>query len=649
MDREVSLLQSFEEVGRGELTPEEVFSILNARDLAKIIYPYFADIQEHVFAEGEGILEGDVSGHLVLDKEVAAAIRRTVPEKGGVRYVYSVAEGDIDDFGAIGGAAAFFTSNAGKTTFSPVQSVSEGVPTVISVPVEYHESDEPVELTFETQTGEHINVITRKRWISARSDRDEVITIGEGDLISMSGALGRLFVGRRKIVMSSIDDLYRILSDAYLEAEATYGTRKAWQRIAQTQAYIANRDYLGRILSSDLFVGFQKLRDYAQDNTPLRVMVNAHNTSCAVKARLLAARLAMSRDGIRIEVDETKYGVGLLRDERMWTDAHDIDLLRVLLLGEESTSPEHYARVVSEYEERHGQKYYSIFSAHPGATCVVRTLCMPFSKFLPDTFDVQAFAEKHGMDTDKVRKAFRRISGEREVYHGCRGIRLFSIRPDVARLWLNTVLSALRKARDNGARVRIRILLATLTIPEEAGRFIQMLEEATTRVFGTAEKAPVDGVATMLETGGAYISLEQILAQQGRVFRVNGGLIGSNDFTTACLNMNRGDAPRYLIPNYVERGLFPASPFRHVYAPVVGRAMHTALQRSTAYGLQTGRKFLWGLAGELTTDWKSVQWLATYLAPAGLDYVSTSPETLIAALFAAMSSQSQLAARPSAA
>ncbi len=649
MESQFNLLHSFEQVAKGAQSPEEVFATLTPRELSKVIYPYFADSDERVFAQGEGILEGDVSGHLVLDKDVAAALRQDVAEKGNVTYIYSVAEGDIDDFSAIGAAAAFFTNNPGKTTFSPVQSVSEGVPTVIDVALDYHESDEPVELTFTTHTGQKVTVATRKRWICGRTVDGEAVTIAEGDMISMSGELGRLFAGRRNTVVSPIDDLYRILSDAYLEAEATNGSVRAWDTLSQTTTYLTNKRYLEEILRSELFSGFQKLRDYALDNTPLKVLVNVHNTSCVVKTRLLSATLSAQDDGIGIDVGESRYGVGLLRDERMWTDPRDIDLLRVLLLGESCTDPEHYAQVVEEYRERHGQKYFSIFTANPGATCVVRTLCMPFSKFLPDTFDVDAFAERHGMDVDKVRKAFRKICGEREVYHGCRGIRLFSIRPDFADLWLDTVLNALRRARESGVSARVRFLLATLTIPEEAGRFIRTLEAATAQVFGSVAEAPIDGVATMLETSGAYISLEQILEQRGEFFELNGGLIGSNDFTTACLNMNRGDAPRYLIPSYVEQGLFPASPFRHVYAPVVGRAMHTALQRSTSLGLQTDRRFLWGLAGELTTDWKSVQWLATYLAPAGLDYISTSPETIISALFAAMSSQSQWEAAPSAA
>ncbi len=61
------------------------------------------------------------------------------------------------------------------------------------------------------------------------------------------------------------------------------------------------------------------------------------------------------------------------------------------------------------------------------------------------------------------------------------------------------------------------------------------------------------------------------------------------------------------------------------------------MQRSTQLGLSSGRPLLWGLAGELTTDWVSMKWLSKHLAPVGLNYASTSPETIIQALFAATS------------
>ncbi|MCC2098831.1 MAG: hypothetical protein KDJ29_18210, partial [Hyphomicrobiales bacterium] len=344
-------------------------------------------------------------------------------------------EGDIDDFAAIKGAAGFFTSHPGKTTFSPVQSVSEGKPTVIGANIEYHENDEPVELDFLLQTGESLTVKTRRRWISTVDVDGREVRISEGEKVAMSGSRGLVFAGARLVTPSRIDNLYNVLTEAYLEAEKEFGAASAWDSIAETKFFALRQEEIREIVQSEEFSGFQSLINFCHAQSPLRVYVNVHKTACVVRARLLASALAFDQSGLSIRCNEAALGVGLLRDERMWIEPSDIDILRILFLGEECTTKEHYDLVVHQYEQRHGDRYYSIFSARPGSMCVVRTLCMPFSKFLPDNFDIADFAARHGLDRAKTQSAFRRLSGEREVYHGCRGIRLFSIRPDLARLW----------------------------------------------------------------------------------------------------------------------------------------------------------------------------------------------------------------------
>ncbi|WP_372026790.1 pyruvate, phosphate dikinase [Tistrella mobilis] len=622
--------------------PEDILSGIRAADLEGVIFPRFADEEYTPFASGEAIHDGDHSGYLVLHRSTAQQISEGAGDSSDAPdYIYSVAEGDIDDFAAIKGAAGFFTNHPGKTTFSPVQSVSEGKSTIIAANIDYHESDEPVDLHFQTKSGGSRIVRTRKRWISTVDIDGREARVYEGDMVAMSGSRGLVFAGARVVAPSRIDTLYNLLTDAYLAAETEFGPASAWERLSDTAFFAAHREEIQEIVASDEFRGFQSLIGFCHAQSPLRVYVNVHKTACVVRARLLASTLTFDGTGLSIDCNEAALGVGLLRDERMWIDPSDIDILRILFLGDDCTTKEHYDRIVRQYERRHGDRYYSIFSARPGAICVVRTLCMPFSKFLPDNFDIADFAARHGLDPAKTQSAFRRLSGEREVYHGCRGIRLFSIRPDLARLWLRTVLGALARANADGAAVKVRFLLATLTLPDEASRFIVTLEEVASSIFGSVKAAPIEGAATMLETGGAFICLESILRQRGHELGMVGGLIGSNDFTTACLNMNRSDAPRHLIPGYVEQGFFASSPFTHVQVSVVGRAMHEALQRSTRLALELDQQFIWGLAGELTTDWHSVQWLARFLAPAGLTYLSTSPETIIAALLASAATRYQ--------
>lgn len=625
----------FELVGKGLISAADALAQITPANLARFLTPCFSDEDSRRMpsATGEGILEGDVSGILVLSRDLANHVAALNRDGYGIDYIYCLEEGDIDDFFAIKHASGFFTNNPGKTTFSPVQSVQEGVPTIIGVPFESGlEADESA-LVLAAQDGRSETLVRRRRWIELAGAGGNARLIVEGEPVSLSGSSGAIWPGQNRKSAPRLARLYAMLVACYQAARTRFGAAQAWLRIAETPEYAAHGAEIDAIVGSAAYRGFEKTRDLAQANPACRTYVNVHNDACVVWARLVASNLAMVSGKLVITTDESKFGVGLLRDERMWTEPEEIDLLRLLLLGETATGAEQFAAVRQRYISHHAQALYRILSVGTGTVCVARTLCMPFSKFLPDDFDVQAFAARMALDPAAVKKALRAVAGEREVYHGCRGVRLFSVREDIAECWLAALLTAAKRTVEEDIHLDLRILLATLTFAVEAERFMALLDRLAPDILGDAAKDVIGGVATMLETSGAYIDLEEIFSVSGRTTVLNGALVGTNDFTTACLNLNRGDAPRTIIPAYVEKGLFAASPFKRLH-PTVGKAIGTALERSAVLGQQINRRFQWGLAGELSYDWDSVQLLAANAAPKGLDYISTSPDTLIPTLFA---------------
>jgi pyruvate, orthophosphate dikinase len=265
---------------------------------------------------------------------------------------------------------------------------------------------------------------------------------------------------------------------------------------------------------------------------------------------------------------------------------------------------------------------------------IARTPCMPIAKLFPTDFDPARFADRHSLDPHRVRQAIEAKAGEQEVYHGWRGMRVLSQRPDIAELWLRTVLGAARRAHEVGRPLKLRLLLATITLPAEAERFLTLLDAVAEDVLGDQLDDILHGVSIMVETTGAYIALEEFLAARGRRAQINGGMIGSNDFTAALLNFNREDAPRTIIPDYVEAGLLPYSPFERLEPTIVGPSILSVLRRAR-WNLHTAPVQIWGLGGELAGDWDTVHWLATHAEPLGLSYVTTSPCNMLTAAFAA--------------
>lgn len=172
-----------------------------------------------------------------------------------------------------------------------------------------------------------------------------------------------------------------------------------------------------------------------------------------------------------------------------------------------------------------------------------------------------------------------------------------------------------------------------VTLPQEVEHFIGVLERKLDELVGE-DRDWFRGVSVMIETSGSYHLAEEILDVGGRRIDVNGALFGGNDFTAACLNMNRADSAALILPSYVRLGIFQKSPFDTLNQQIVGKALSFTLRRARVLKRKNSRDYLLGLGGEIAGDWDSVQWLTENAAPYGLDYVSTPPNRLLYALFA---------------
>lgn len=351
-----------------------------------------------------------------------------------------------------------------------------------------------------------------------------------------------------------------------------------------------------------------------------------------LETKLLASRVEVISGEVNIQPKIDRFGLGLLRDERMWEDPSHIDLLRLMFLGQDILG-ESFNKHETAYLEVFKNKIYDVLKVGTGEAAVIRLLCMPYNMIFPTNFDVKSFVETYNLEETKVKQRIQTLAGETESYHGCRGVRVTVQREDISRLWCKGVLLAAQQAFDEGAELNLQILLSMVTFPQEVKMFIQTFEEVI-KELDIEPKSFIRGISIMIETSGAYHLLEDILDQSGDFMHLNGALFGGNDFTAACLNMNRADSAATIIPAYKELDIFEHSPFHHINKQIVGKAINQSLRRTRLLSLQNQRDYLMGLGGEIAGSWLSVQWLSKNAEPLGLYYVSTPPDRFFYALLA---------------
>ena len=118
-------------------------------------------------------------------------------------------------------------------------------------------------------------------------------------------------------------------------------------------------------------------------------------------------------------------------------------------------------------------------------------------------------------------------------------------------------------------------------------------------------------VGTMIELPRAALTAGEI-AEAADFFS-----FGTNDLTQTTWGFSRDDVEGSFFSTYLEKGIFPVSPFETIDEDGVGRLVKYAVHkgRATTPGLKTG------VCGEHGGDPESIH----FFHKAGLDYVSCSP------------------------
>ncbi|HET6633385.1 MAG TPA: pyruvate, phosphate dikinase, partial [Streptomyces sp.] len=525
-------------VDQGLIDEAEALQRVNGAQLAQLMFPRF-DAEAKTEAVGRGIAAspGAAVGKAVFDSYTAIKWSRS-----GEKVILIRRETNPDDLDGMIAAEGILTSRGGKTSHAAVVARGMGKTCVCGA--------------------EELEVDTKRRRMTVPGGH----VVDEGDVVSIDGSTGRVYLGEVPVVPSPVVE------------------------------YFEGRMHAGADDADELVGAVHRIMSYADRMRRLRVRANADNAEDAARARRFGAQ-----------------GIGLCRTEHMFLGERR-ELVEKLILAD---TPAERDAALDELMPLQKADFVSLFESMDGLPVTVRLLDPPLHEFLPDITELSvrvALAEsrKDANENDlRLLQAVHRFH-EQNPMLGLRGVRLGLVVPGLFTMQVRAIAEAAaqRKAESKGdPRAEIMIpLVGTVQeleiVREEAEAVLAEVQQA----YGLDLKI---SLGTMIELPRAALTAGQI-AECADFFS-----FGTNDLTQTVWGFSRDDVEASFFTAYLEKGIFGVSPFETIDKDGVGSLVRNAVEAGRA----TRPDLKLGVCGEHGGDPDSVH----FFHEAGLDYVSCSP------------------------
>ncbi|MET8028771.1 pyruvate, phosphate dikinase [Streptomyces avermitilis] len=524
-------------VDQGLIDEAEALQRVNGAQLAQLMFPRF-DEQAKVEQIGRGIAAspGAAVGKAVFDSYTAIKWSRS-----GEKVILIRRETNPDDLDGMIAAEGILTSRGGKTSHAAVVARGMGKTCVCGA--------------------EELEVDTKRRRMTAPGG----VVIEEGDVVSIDGSSGKVYLGEVPVVPSPVVE------------------------------YFEGRMHAGADDADELVEAVHRIMAFADRKRRLRVRANADNAEDALRARRFGAQ-----------------GIGLCRTEHMFLGDRR-ELVERLILADTDAEREESLKELLPLQKK---DFIELFEAMDGLPVTVRLLDPPLHEFLPDITELSvrvALAEsrKDSNENDlRLLQAVHRLH-EQNPMLGLRGVRLGLVIPGLFTMQVRAIAEAAaeRKAAKGDPRAEIMIpLVGTVQeleiVRDEADQVIAEVQAAT----GTELKL---AIGTMIELPRAALTADQI-AEAAEFFS-----FGTNDLTQTVWGFSRDDVEASFFTAYLEKGIFGVSPFETIDKDGVGKLVRDAV----VAGRATRPDLKLGVCGEHGGDPESVH----FFHEVGLDYVSCSP------------------------
>lgn len=524
-------------VDQGLIDETEALQRVNGAQLAQLMFPKF-DENAKVEQIGRGIAAspGAAVGKAVFDSYTAVKWSRS-----GEKVILVRRETNPDDLDGMIAAEGILTSRGGKTSHAAVVARGMGKTCVCGA--------------------EELEVDTKRRRMTVPGGH----VVEEGDVISIDGSSGKVYLGEVPVVPSPVVE------------------------------YFEGRMHAGANDADELVEAVHRIMAFADRKRRLRVRANADNAEDALRARRFGAQ-----------------GIGLCRTEHMFLGDRR-ELVERLILADTEAEREESLKELLPLQK---QDFVELFSAMDGLPVTIRLLDPPLHEFLPDITELSvrvALAESRQEPHEnelRLLQAVHRLH-EQNPMLGLRGVRLGLVIPGLFTMQVRAIAEAAAERRNAKGDPRAEIMIPLVgtvqeleIVREEADQVIAEVEAAT----GTELKL---SIGTMIELPRAALTAGQI-AEAAEFFS-----FGTNDLTQTVWGFSRDDVEASFFTAYLEKGIFGVSPFETIDKDGVGKLVRDA----AAAGRETRPDLKLGVCGEHGGDPESVH----FFHEVGLDYVSCSP------------------------
>ena len=520
-------------VDEGLIDLDEALQRVNGAQLAQLMFPTF-DLSTNPthLATGVAASPGAAVGKAVFDSHRAAELAAQ-----GEKVILVRKETNPDDLPGMIAAQGILTSRGGKTSHAAVVARGMGKTAVCGA--------------------DALDVDIPGRRFTTNGQ-----TVSEGDLISIDGSTGKVYLGEIPVQPSPVVQ--------YFEGTVTPE-------------------------SDPLVAAVHRLINHADQVRRLGVRTNADTGEDAARARRFGAE-----------------GIGLCRTEHMFLGDRR-ELVERLILAENEEERE--AALAALLPLQRGD-FVEIFEAMDGRPVTVRLIDPPLHEFLPPLEELAvkvALAEERGQDPgkDKTLLAAVQRMHEQNPMLGLRGVRLGLVIPGLFTMQVRAIAEAAAERIKAGGDPRPEIMVPLVGAVQELET---VRAEAEAVLKEVAESSGVDVpalIGTMIEVPRAALTAGQI-AEAAEFFS-----FGTNDLTQMGWGFSRDDVEGSFFTQYLEKGIFGVSPFESIDAEGIGRMVRIAVDEGRA--ARPDLKI--GVCGEHGGDPESVH----FFHQVGLDYVSCSP------------------------
>jgi pyruvate,orthophosphate dikinase len=516
-----------------------------------LLHPQFdLDAQQSAQQEGKMLATGvnaspgAAVGVLAFDADTA--------EQWGVEEGKAVImlrpETKPDDVHGMIAAKGILTSRGGATSHAAVVARQFGIPAVVGC--------------------EALNIDLDARTVLAGD-----VTLKEGDVVSLDGGTGQVFIGEIETVSPSFEeqtDLVTLLGWAD-EITREDGTRQ-WP-------------------DEPVYQGFP--------TRGLEVWTNADYPQDAERARQFGAK-----------------GIGLCRTEHMFFEQERLPIVQKMILSKSDAEREAYLDQLLPFQQ---EDFEGLFRAMDGLPVIIRLIDPPLHEFLPSHSELlvevteMRVKGETGPELEEKEKMLAAVESMEEAnpMMGLRGIRLGITMPGITKMQVRAIFQAACAVAKEGVDVHPEVMIPLTGHVNELKVTQSELEEVAKDVMAEQECNVDYKFGTMIEIPRASLTADDV-ASVAQFFSY-----GTNDLTQMTFGYSRDDAERGFLLEYVERGILPANPFQELDQEGVGKLV----EMGAKLGRKTRPELEVGICGEHGGDPSSID----FCHRAGLNYVSCSP------------------------